>query len=156
AGYAVELAEGAKRAREVIEGDPVALAVLAPNGVGEVGPDLVRDLDRTVGRLLVVADGADDDTARWSGTALGAAPRVAKPLNQQAFLEQVEAALGPLAEEEPEPTETLRFEGYTLSDDTLRDAGGKKVPLTRSELALLWALVRQLGETLSRDELRQA
>ena len=43
AGYAVELAEGAKRAREAIDAGDIALAVLAPDGLGPAGEELARN-----------------------------------------------------------------------------------------------------------------
>ena len=44
AGYAVELAESPKRAREVIENEAVALAILAPQRFGAAGQAFAREL----------------------------------------------------------------------------------------------------------------
>jgi len=44
AGYGVELAENSKRAREVLAQDSIALALLAPEELGETGADLAREL----------------------------------------------------------------------------------------------------------------
>src|SRR5262245_66273760 len=54
AGYAVELAEGPKRAREVVAREDVALAIVAPDRLGAAGLDLGRELGRRGGRLIMV------------------------------------------------------------------------------------------------------
>ena len=48
AGQAVELAEGARRAREVIAQDDVALAIVAPHGMGAAGVALAIEIKRQV------------------------------------------------------------------------------------------------------------
>src|SRR5256885_12220264 len=65
ADYGVELAEGAKRAREVIQGDPVALAIVEADPADAADFDLVRDLRSAVGRLAILAD-APERTAQWA------------------------------------------------------------------------------------------
>ncbi len=56
-----------------------------------------------------------------------------------------------------EPT-SLQFAGFTLDPDarTLMDAGGREVPLRRSEFGLLRAFLAAPGRALSRDHLLDA
>ena len=56
ASYAVELAESPKRAREVIENEAVALAILAPQRLDGAGQELARELRGAIGRLIVVIE----------------------------------------------------------------------------------------------------
>jgi DNA-binding response OmpR family regulator len=66
AGCGVELAEDADRARKVATEGGMALAIVAPAGLGAAGLGLARELSETTGALIVVAeegatspDGAD-------------------------------------------------------------------------------------------------
>ena len=63
AGYAVELAESPKRAREVVENETIALAIVAPQRLGPPGLDLARALRGAVGRLIVVTETSADAEA---------------------------------------------------------------------------------------------
>ena len=58
----------------------------------------------------------------------------------------------------PDAFERLRFADFVLdiSEYTLTDAGGREVPLRRSEFALLLAFLRAPGRLLSRDYLLDA
>lgn len=58
----------------------------------------------------------------------------------------------------PDVCERLRFADFVLdiSEHSLTDAGGREVPLRRSEFALLLAFLRAPGRVLSRDHLLDA
>ena len=58
----------------------------------------------------------------------------------------------------PDAFGRLRFADFVLdiSEYTLTDAGGREVPLRRSEFALLLAFLRAPGRVLSRDHLLDA
>lgn len=150
AGYAVELAEGAKRAREVIAASDVALAILAPERIPE---DLAGEISDSIGRLILIGE-----PAQLGGLASNVSA-LPKNLTEQDLLERIQAILRDHPKqgtrESPDP---LRFEGYLLdvAGHTCRDIDGKEVPLTRAEFALLVALAQQPGKVLSRDALAQA
>lgn len=159
AGYAVELAESAKRARDLAAGGNIALAILAPERV-DGAEALAREL-ADAGRLLLVTGSAD----RFAEKSISAAAVsfVSTPLREQDVLARVEAAFSVAARRKAAPgpadaPEWLRFEGYTLdvAGRACLDAAGAEVPLTRAEFSLLLALARNPGRVLSRDELRQA
>lgn len=154
AGYAVELAESVRRARDVLANVDVALAIVAPEGLtteGEAGPmlrgsvpHLITVGDRAHGAIEPAAPPAELDVLMSGSSA------------EQDLLGRVRAAL----EREPSTADQgrpplLRFEGYTLDAGgrTLRNASGQEVALTRAEFSMLLALVRQAGRVLSRDEL---
>jgi len=59
AGYAVELAEEPRRARELAQAGDVRLAVLAPDDFGAAGADLARRLRDSLGEVILV-DGRDE------------------------------------------------------------------------------------------------
>jgi DNA-binding response OmpR family regulator len=157
AGYAIELAEGAKRAREVIAEERVDLGILAVDRLAEAEPQLAWELAAAVGGLILVAE------------SRGALERLPYPTNAHVvtsgdareILARVHDAL-PAPVERPAAVgpapETLCFEGFTLDlpGHVLLDAAGEDVPLTRAEFALLVAFARSPGRVLSRDQLRLA
>ena len=152
AGYGVELAEGAKRAREVAASESPALAIVAPDGLGDAGFDLARELGDAAGGLIVVAE---PDGGKGPVEADGC---ITKPLNEEEVLLRVKAVLPLPTTEDAAAPAVLRFDGYTL-DLTRRTciaANGNKVPLTRAEFRLLRELARRPGVVLSRDHLSQA
>src|SRR5579871_1740324 len=114
AGYAVELAESAKRARDLAAGGNIALAILAPERV-DGAEALAREL-ADAGRLLLVTGSAD----RFAEKSISAAAVsfVSTPLREQDVLARVEAAFSVAARRKAAPgpadaPEWLRFEGYT-------------------------------------------
>ena len=133
-GYGVELAESPKRAREVIATEPIALAIVALDGLGESGEDVARELGDLVGRLIVIQESADGDDA---GAAEGS---IAKPLRQDEVLARVGAALPPPASDAADPVpELLRFAGYVmdLGGRVCRDDLGREVPLDQGGVPTL-------------------
>jgi DNA-binding response OmpR family regulator len=151
AGHAVELAESARRAREAAASEELGLALVAPDELAELGTDPARELGDPAGGLIIIGR---DPTASGSATTA----HIELPLDQDAVLRQVSAALRPPAETSPGLPEVLRFEGHTLdaAGRTCVDADGRELTLTRAEFTLLLTLARQAGRVVSRDALRQA
>src|SRR5262249_7542250 len=56
AGYVVELAESSKRAREVVAGEYIPLAVVEADGLGPDGAELVSHLPGSVGRVILIGE----------------------------------------------------------------------------------------------------
>jgi len=156
AGYAVELAESPKRAREVVENEAIALAIVAPQRLGPPGLDLARALRGTIGRLIIVTETSADAEAGIA-EALQTDGSISKPLSEAEVLERVRAVLTEEPVEEASP-DVLHFEGHTLNVGARQCSklDGEDIPLTRAEFAMLLALARQNGRVVSRDELRQA
>jgi DNA-binding response OmpR family regulator len=155
AGYAVELAESAKRARDVLQDDSVTLGILAPQGLGAAGVELAGEIEKSR-RLLLIMEKAGE--APPAGLAVQPGATLSRPFSEDDLLARVKAALNegrPVAAAPQEPSLLARFEGYTLDSDarTCVDAKGTELTLTRAEFSLLAAFVRQPGRVLSRDEL---
>jgi TolB-like protein len=153
AGYSVELAEGERRAREVLADQRVALTILAGGRSGAPA----FDLDGSCGKRIFVTE-PSQDALRPDRSAPAADGSLPIPLDRQAVLAGVKSALqsqpGVPAGRSSE-REVLAFDGFTidLAGRSLRDCRGSDVPLTRSEFALLAAFVRNPGRVLSRDQL---
>jgi DNA-binding response OmpR family regulator len=154
AGYAVELAESPKRAREVIESSSITIALVAPERLGPDGIELARELSGQAEHVLIIEAEAGEAAA-----GPPAAGTLGRPLREPDVLARIKSLLGapPIAEPRAGPR-LLGFEGYTLDADgrTCVDASGREVTLTRAEFSMLLALASQPGRVLSRDELSQA
>jgi adenylate cyclase len=156
AGYSVELAEGERRAREVLAHHRIALTILARGRSGAPA----FNLDGNCGTRIVVTEPLQE-MARPDRSAPPADGSLSIPLDEHAVLASVKCAL----QQEPglpdghsrEP-EVWSFDGFRidLAGRSLRDGRGSEVPLTRSEFALLVAFVRNPGRVLSRDQLLDA
>jgi DNA-binding response OmpR family regulator len=155
AGYSVELAESARRAREVLTHERIGLAILATELPD--GGDFARELRAAVDRLIVVKD-LPRDSRPPPVQAVQADGYLAKPLREDDVLAQIGAALRIEADTAEIAAQPLRFAGYTLDAGgrNCRDAAGRIVALTKAERMLLLSLARQSGRVMSRDELTRA
>jgi class 3 adenylate cyclase len=148
AGYGAELAESVAQAQRIGRRG-IALAIVAPAGLGREGEALIDELNSTVGKTLLVAE---------PGVRPGRGGEVVEAGDAAALLGRVAAALQPAAEAKTEAEPVLQFAQYRLdlAGHSLTDAAGTAVALTRGEFALLRALVQRPGRVLSRDYLLQA
>ena len=149
AGYAVELAESARHAHEVVSKATIALAIVTPQASGL---ELTRRLEGSVEHVMFF--GKPDDAAGEPPVASDHC--ICLPLNEQDVLTKVKSVLRPVAAPEAPPgPQLLRFEGFTLDAGarTCVDARGQELTLTRAEFSLLLALSQNAGRVLSRDEL---
>jgi DNA-binding response OmpR family regulator/class 3 adenylate cyclase/predicted ATPase len=148
AGYRVEIADSALRAGRLgFKG--IALAIVAPDGLGQEGKSLLQQLRAAVGSVLLVA--APGGERELHSDVLDVS-------DEAGLLARVAEALEPAPAADPDAVEpVLQFAGYRLdlSGHSLLDQTGKGVPLTRSEFSLLRVFVRRPGRVLSRDQLLQ-
>jgi class 3 adenylate cyclase/DNA-binding response OmpR family regulator len=144
--YHVEIAENAQHACRVgLEG--VALAIVAPEGLGSEKKDAFQELRAAVGNvLLVAAPGARRE------------PRsdILDVSDEAGLLARVAEAL-PRAPEPDKVEPVLEFRGYRLdlAGHSLVDQTGREIPLTSGEFGLLRAFVQRPGRVLTRDQLMQ-
>ena len=159
AGFAIELAEGARRAREVLDAGEIAAGILRIERSDAAILPIARELRDAGGRLIVVLDEAPakGQSMRYR---LDADAFLREPLTEQAVVERIKAVLAPIEAREKAPgrPETLKIDGMTLdlSGHSLVDAAGRQVRLTRGEFALLSTFARHPGRVLSRDRLLDA
>lgn len=155
AGYAVELAESSRRAREVMSTESLNLAIMDPDGMGAAGAELAHEIAERIKHVILVAQPAKEGavTSELSGQ-LGAC--LSWPFSEQDLLARVRSELESVPTvAAPDGPQFLHFEGYTLDAEarSCLDAKGQEVTLTRAEFSLLLAFARQPGRVLSRDEL---
>jgi DNA-binding response OmpR family regulator len=140
-----------------------AVAVLDIAMPGEDGLSLAAWLRRQGSCGIIFATSAGQPADRVIGIELGADDYVVKPYELRELLARIRAVLRrlpaePTAAPEPAaPAGVIRFGGYVLDLRARRldRADGTPVQLTSLEYALLEALARRPGRTLSRDQLAQ-
>jgi class 3 adenylate cyclase/DNA-binding response OmpR family regulator len=152
AGYAVELADGQKRAFELAAGGRIEAAIVI--NLPGLAQELRGKVPRTIGLGLRM-----DERGCHSLQASDALP--VPGLDEQKLLDQ-------LAQSKTSPANAgggtapapviLRIKGckLDLASRTFVDGNGREVQLTRSETALLAAFVGSPCRELSRDQLRQS
>jgi DNA-binding response OmpR family regulator/TolB-like protein len=158
-GYAIELAEGAKRARDVLAAGEVAAGILRIERLDAAFSAVARELRELGSGVIIVVDHTGDiDRLRRFGIEADA--YLAPPLQKRDVLDRVESVVPTIGghDEGPDRIEAIRFNGMTLdvAGHLLINRAGSEVELTRGELAVLAALVRRPGRVLSRDQLLQA
>lgn len=158
--YAVELAESVKLARKLVARRDVALAIVAPSGLGDTCLEFVQELVAAAYQTIILAHEREeiDLLATTSVGAVGGNVHILTTKDERAILTQIRSIVSRGvngAEELSHGPEVLHFDGLILdvAGHTLRDRGGEGVRLTRGEFALLLALARHPGRVLSRDQL---
>ena len=159
AGYGSELADTPRRARDILDSDRVDLAIIAPNQFGTDGRVLLREVDGSPSRLVLLLNHRDK---RAELVKLAPHAYVARydPLDEHALLEWL--ATADAKERLPSPhvaePELLELNGIILdrSSRLLRHSAGSEIALSRAEFAALVAFVDNPARVLTRDQLRGA
>jgi two-component system OmpR family response regulator len=132
------------------------VAVLDVNLPGEDGFSLCRALANASGPAILMLTAKGEPVDRVLGLELGADDYVVKPITPRELLARVRALLRRHA---PGPSNqkcaSYRFEGFHLDLDghKLKAPDGMILLLTRSELALLAALLERAEQVVPREEL---
>jgi DNA-binding response OmpR family regulator len=155
AGYAVELAEGWRRAREVVATARVDLGILVADCLDDAGHELAREFADWSGPLIIAAE-RPDRVGRLLQRTQGCIVTSVDPNEILARATEVLQQTRGNEEGGPFEPEIFAFEEFTLDlpAHALLDANGKEVPLTAAEFAILVTFARSPGRVLSRDQLR--
>jgi two-component system OmpR family response regulator len=155
-GYAVAQAGDVETARRILAARPIQLAVLDVNLPGEDGLALCRSLADAGGPAILMLTAQGEPVDRVVGLELGADDYVVKPILPRELLARVKALLRRRA---PGPSNRKRtgyvFAGFhlDLAARRLQAPSGAILLLTRSELALLSALLDKARQVVPREEL---
>jgi DNA-binding response OmpR family regulator len=151
-GFAVEVADGGRRALELTEEHQPGVIVL-----DVVMPDLSgvrvvsRLRERGIETPICILSARDEVEDRVAGLEAGADDYVVKPFE----LEELVARLRALLRRAPSTESDLLRIGDLIVDPAKRSVsrGGRAIDLTRREFELLEELVRHRGVVLSRQQL---
>jgi two-component system OmpR family response regulator len=155
-GYAVAEARDVPEARRLLQSRPIQVAVLDVNLPGEDGLSLCRALADAGGPAILMLTAQGEPIDRILGLELGADDYVVKPILPRELLARVKALLRRRTPGASNQKRTCyRFAGFTLdlSARKLQAPSGVTLLLTRSELALLTALLSKAQQVVSREDL---
>lgn len=154
--HVVHEAGDAASARRIMAEREIQVAVLDINLPGEDGLSLCRALAGEGGPAILMLTALGDPIDRILGLELGADDYVVKPIMPRELLARVKAMLrrrpaGPTARK----TSVYRFADFhlDLAARQLRAPNGAVLLLTRSELAILGALLERGRQVVPREDL---
>jgi two-component system, OmpR family, response regulator PrrA len=151
-GFAVEVAEGGRRALELVEErrpGVMVLDVVMPDLSGVAVVSRLRE--RGIEIPICILSARDEVHDRVAGLEAGADDYVVKPFD----LEELVARLRALLRRTPPTESSLIRLGDLIVDPAQRSVrrGGREIELTRREFELLEELARHRGIVLSRQQL---
>ena len=150
-GYEVDTAEDMAAARLALEAGKYDLAVLDVNLPDASGFDLARQMKRqTATAPIIFLTARDDENDVVQGLKLGAEDYITKPFRNRELLLRIEKAMRQpnheQAREQVGPLELVTATGEFLLD-------GVSLELSALERRLLTCLMRQIGQTVTREQL---
>jgi DNA-binding response OmpR family regulator len=156
-------ANGAEDIAGLLGRTPLSLVVLDAHLGARDGFDVLREIRATSDVPVIIVTGArPDDVDRVVGLELGADDYLTKPFNLRELIARARAILrrqemGRANRANARATGGYRFRGWELrrKTRTLKDPSGARVSLTKSEYALLVALLDAPRRPLSREHLLQ-
>jgi len=116
----------------------------------------VRASAETAHMPLLMLTARVEETDKLVGLEMGADDYLTKPFSMKEVLARVRALLRRARRTEEPAAQAYHAGGIEIDfDGHVLRSGGKEVPLTRMEFALLSALVKSRGRVLTRDHLLQ-
>lgn len=160
-GYRVAKAISAKSANRLIATEDFDIAVIDVGLPDGDGLDLVRKLRNCSRCGIIVVSGRGEITDRILGLEVGADDYIVKPFHFHDLIARIRALMRRLPARTPTSTledSVRRFGEYeinSLTRQVLRD-GGTEVHLTTREFDVLWFLVINAPQVLTRDAIIEA
>ena len=150
AGHRVYVEHAGDRAMRRLDQEVFDLLVLDVMLPGASGLDLCRRVRATAGTPVVLLTARTAEDQRIEGLELGADDYVCKPFSPRELVARVGAVLRRV----PPGGDTLRWGSLTLDREARTlTTEGRSLPLTRSEFAILEALMERPGRVKRRAEL---
>ena len=136
----------------------VVLDVMLPGLDGFAVCEAIRLTNSSVPVLFLSAKNTPDD--KIMGLKRGADDYMTKPFNLEEFLLRVQALIkrGLTGEEKKEITDTFYFGNCEVNFRAFEviDKDGKKIQLTKKEIALLKLLIERKNEVVSREQILES
>lgn len=163
-GFRVSLAADGKAMRELMDRDPVDLAILDLMLPGEDGFALARFLREQHHCGIIMLTGKTDSTDLIVGLEVGADDYVSKPYKSRELLARIRSVLRRVGEKRPaaqapEGAKDIACFGkwrFDIGTRSLAAENGKTVALTTGEFNLLTEFVTKPNRVLSREHLLNA
>jgi two-component system, OmpR family, response regulator len=156
-GYSSSWVCNGEGMRRQLQQEPFALIIMDIMLPGEDGVSLVREIRGFSEIPIIFLSAKADITDKVSGLETGADDYVTKPFEQAELLARIQSVL---RRSRPAPSRQrkkalARFAGWQLNlvDQTLVSPEGQEVVITNSEFQLLYALISNPDEVITRDKI---
>jgi DNA-binding response OmpR family regulator len=139
-----------------IAADPPSLLILDLNLPGMDGLEVCRRVRATSQLPIIMLTARDDDIDKIVGLEVGADDYVTKPFNARELVARVKAILRRLPVATAPAVEVGSLSHGAVTIDRARHevlVDGEEVQLAPKEFDLLWALLEERGNVLTRDQL---
>lgn len=162
-GYAISLAKSGAQMYEILDKFDVDLILLDLSLPDEDGLVLTRQIRSRSNVPIIVLTSRSAREDRLAALELGADDFLTKPCDTDELLLRVRnlVARSNTSKDSGEvvsATDVIKFAGFSfdIPGETLSNADGENIPLTRSEYNLMCALLRARNRVLTRDFLLDA
>jgi two-component system alkaline phosphatase synthesis response regulator PhoP len=153
AGFRVLWSETGSQGLELAEQERPDLVILDLMLPGMDGMEVAARLRETSDVYILMLTARSEESDRVAGLRIGADDYLIKPFSPRELVARVEAILR-RRRSTPTPDHTLRFRHTRIDPDSYEAwAHDQSLDLTTTEFAVLLALARHAGRTLSREKL---
>lgn len=161
-GYTIEIVDSAQGLRQAITDAVYDVIIIDLDLPDENGLTVLRELRTGSSTGLIVQTARNDSVDRIVALEMGADQYVIKPVAPREIAVRVRNLIWRLTASMPSANTTegalLRFEDWTfdVTKRVLRSVSRGNSTLTRQESSVLFALLRNAGKVLTRDQLMDA
>jgi len=155
-GYTVHTAEDGPGALKAVRAFKPALVVLDVMLPGMDGLEVLQNIRRDSDVYVILLTAKSEETDKIVGLSVGADDYLTKPFSPRELVARIKAALRRYGQSAPAESAVLTFEHLRIDGDARRVwVDDAEISLTTIEFDLLYALARQHGRALSREQLLQ-
>ena len=162
-GFQADTTATATNARILLGKETYSLVVLDLNLPDGDGLEIAGEIRHASGTPVIMLTARDEVYDRIVGLEVGADDYVTKPYEPRELLARIKSVLrrsgGPDMRETLDDPQVIRFVGLELDVAQRRLTNlsdNRTIPLTNTEFTLLFTLVKNVGEILSRDAIMDA
>ncbi len=158
AGFAVRTAASGKEMLHTLGQAPADLILLDLELPDEDGLVLARQIRQTSDVPIIIVTGRSSVEDRVVGLELGADDYITKPFEAQELVARINSVLRRSGRQKRKEKQKQTVDGLEIvpGEPVVTGRDGSTISLTRMESAILAALLRAHGSTLSRDQLLDA
>lgn len=152
-GFDTRIAATGREARQLLRSASYALVVLDLNLPDVDGLEIAGEIRHNSQTPVIMLTARDEVYDRIVGLEIGADDYVTKPYEPRELLARIRSVLRRAASSETKEAQSIRFMGLELSlsqRKLMNLENDTTIPLTNTEFTLLYALVENANEVLSR------
>lgn len=155
-GYKVDVEHDGSQAEKRILSEQPDLVILDLMLPGQDGLSICRKIRPEYKHPVIMLTAQTDDTNQILGLEVGADDYVTKPVQPQVLLARIRAVMRrqEAKEENVDETDNITIDNISIEfGNRIASVDGEQIDLTSSEFDLLWLLMKNAGNILSREDI---